>query len=112
MSVAQYSIDLDWKGFNLDLNAIDAWMKANAGEEYCGCSANSKLQLHFLAEPSEDVKEAIESHWAGLDEESAEAVAYKSQAARAADVAAKKASGKAKLIALGLSEDEAAALVG
>jgi hypothetical protein len=112
MSVAKYSMKLEWKEFNLDMNSVEAWMENNAGEHYCGNSAGSALELHFEEEPSQAEKDAIAAYWAALEEESDEALVYQSKAERDADKAAKKAAGKAKLLALGLTEDEIAALVG
>lgn len=112
MSVAKYEIVLDWKEFNLSLDAVHSWMQAHAGSEYCGMSADSKLHIWFANEPDQDAKDAVSAHWESLDEESDEAAAYKSAADQATEKAAKKASGKAKLLALGLTEDEIAAMVG
>lgn len=112
MAAAKWSMKLEWKEFNLSLSEVEVWMKANAGEHYCGNQAHSCLELWFLEEPSEEIKEAIEAHWDALEDNSDEAEAYQSYEDLAADRAAKKASGKAKLLALGLSEDEVAALVG
>jgi len=112
MSVAKYSIELEWKEFNVCLETVHAWMQANAGEHYRGSSADSKLRLHFVEEPSQEVKDDVAAYWEALDEESDEAANYMSAADRAAEVEAKKASGKAKLAALGLTAEEIAALVG
>lgn len=112
MSVAKYKIELDWKEFNVDLESVEVWMKANAGSDYCGNQAHARLELWFLEEPSQEVKDAIAAYWDGISEESDEAEGYVSAEDRAEDREAKKASGKAKLIALGLTEAEAAALVG
>lgn len=110
-----YTIELNWKEFNVDLDSISEMVK-NLDENYCGASAHSVLQLHFTAEPSQEVKDEIESHWESLDEESDEAVAYKSaedrKAEKEADTAAKKASARAKLLTLGLSEEECDAVLG
>lgn len=104
-----YSMKLEWKEFNVDLGAMEAWFKEQS-EDYTGNSADSALTLWFQNEPSDDIKEAIQAKWDGLEADSAEAESYKSMADVEADVATKKASAKAKLIALGLSEDEIAAL--
>jgi hypothetical protein len=112
MSVVNYSIRLDWKEFNLDMNTVEAWFRANAGEHYLGNGAYSCLELYFSEEPSQEIKDAIAAYWDGLDEESEEATAYVSRADREAEKALKKDAGKAKLLALGLTEEEVAALVG
>ena len=68
MSVAQFMLELQWKqGLSLDLNTIEAWMKANAGSQYCGNQAGATLQLWFLSEPLQSVKDAINAYWAALD---------------------------------------------
>ena len=109
--VAKYSIELAWKGHSVDLEGLEAWLRANAGEHYCGNSADSKLTLWFLEEPSEEIKGAMRAKWDDLDNEDADlCVSYKSQEQRAADRAAAKASARAKLAALGLTEQEIAAL--
>jgi hypothetical protein len=43
-------------------------MKANAGESYCGMSANSKVELHFTDEPSEEIKASVLAKWESLTE--------------------------------------------
>lgn len=109
----KYTKELAWKDHNIDLDAVNVWAKANCGEQYCGASADSAFKMHFMEEPSQEIKDAIDELWEDLDDEEHEMCAsYKSKEERAEEVAAKKASGKAKLIALGLTEDEAAALVG
>jgi hypothetical protein len=108
----KHTIELEWKAFNICLETLETWLKANAGEHYCGNSADSKLSLHFMEEPSQEIKDAIQAKWDEIDESAAEATAYKSLEDRIAEREAKKASGIAKLVALGLTEAEAQALVG
>jgi hypothetical protein len=116
MAQAKFCMELDWKSFNVDMNSVEAWMKANAGDQYAGNCAGAKLQLWFLEEPAQDVKDAINAHWDALDESSDEAKNYKDEATRKAEAeaatAAAKASAKSKLAALGLSESEIAAIIG
>jgi hypothetical protein len=112
MSVAKFSMKLDWKEINIDMNVVEAWLRANAGEHYCGNAAHTHLDLYFSEEPSQEEKDAILAYWEALDEESDEALAYMSREDRLADKAAKKEAGKAKLLALGLTEAEVAALIG
>lgn len=108
------SIDLQWLKFSVDLNAVEAWMKANAGPNYCGNSADADLTLWFTDEPGEEVRDNIAAYWSGLKAKSAEAKGYQSKEDRkaAADSAkaASLASANAKLKAMGLSDDEIAAL--
>ena len=110
---AKYSMELSWKDHSVNLEGVEAWLRANAGEHYCGNSADAKLTLWFLEEPSQEVKDAIEMKWLELDDSEHElCVSYKSSEQKATDVVAAKASAKAKLAALGLSEAEVAALLG
>lgn len=112
--VAKYSMELQWKsGINVSLPAVDAWMRANAGDQFCGQSADDdKLTLHFLEEPAQEDKDAIMAKWDSIDEDATEAQAYQSAEDLKAAASAKKASGRAKLAALGLDEDELKALLG
>ena len=113
MSMAKWSMDLEWKEHNVDLSAFDAWCKENAGAQYCGNSADSKLHLWFLEEPSEEEKAACADKWETLDDAEDEMCAsYKSAEELAVAAAAKKASAKAKLAALGLDADELKAILG
>ena len=106
-----YSMKLEWKEFNEDLRAIDAFVKLQS-EDYKGNSADSALTLWFENEPSEEIKQAIADKWDGLSAESEEAASYQSAAQIEAEKEAKKASARAKLAALGLTEDELAAILG
>ena len=111
-----YSIDLQWLDFSVDLRTVEAWMRANAGADYCGNSADNDLTLWFNNEPSDDIKAAIQAYWSGLTNASPEATNYQTAeqiaAAAAATKAANLASGAAKLKALGLTDDEIAAFQG
>lgn len=42
-----YSVKLEWKQFNVDLDAIHAWVKNLAGSTYKGASADTALTLWF-----------------------------------------------------------------
>jgi len=106
-----YSMRLQWKEFNVDLRAIDIALR-DLYPEYVGNQANSILELYFTEEPSDDDKDAIQAYWDGIESDSSEATSYKSMEQIEADLEAKRASGKVKLIALGLSEEEADALLG
>lgn len=110
----KFSKELEWKDHTIDLEAFEAWAKANCGEEYCGNSADSKLRLHFSEEPSQEIKDAIDDKWEELDDEEHEMCAsYKSRAERAAERAAAKAAAIAALAtASGLSQDQINALLG
>lgn len=105
-------IKLEWKEFNLNLAAVETWLRANAGEHYTGNQASSGLELIFTEEPSQEVLDDIGAYWELLTEESDEATSYLSRDDVAAARAAKKASGLEKLIGLGLTEEEANAIVG
>jgi hypothetical protein len=132
-----YSIDLPWKNFNVNLQAIDTWVRANHGEGYAGASADYDFSLHFtddvpplapeateeeitaheaLVAAHEAKIQAIKDYWEGLNEESTEATSYQTAAqiaeAAAAAKAAALATAKTKLEALGLSADEVKAILG
>ena len=109
-------INLQWQSFNVDLNTINIWMLAHAGANYCGLSANSQLQVHFVEDPGGTVASDVASYWADLDDSSPEATNYMSEADRIAAAAATRAtnliSAKSKLEVLGLTADEIAAILG
>lgn len=79
MSVAKFSIDVNWKEFNVYRPKIEEWMIAHAGEQYCGHCAGEKLQFWFLEEPTQEVKDAVIAYWDSLTVESVEATSYVSQ---------------------------------
>lgn len=106
-----FKIELQWKEFNIDLRALDAKMRLDYAS-YTGNQAYSILELWFSEELSQEDKDAIVAYWDGLTEESDEASSYESAADLEADRIAKKASAKAKLEALGLTEDELKAILG
>jgi hypothetical protein len=111
-----YDINLPWLAFSVNLPAVEAWVRANQGANYCGCSADYDLTLHFTAQPTDDQKSAIQAYWAGLTSESEEATSYQTAAqilaaAQAAEAAAL-ATATSKLTALGLTDAEIAALRG
>lgn len=83
MEIAKYAIELSWKEFNVSLDTLHAWLQANAGSEYAGISADSKLRVWFKNEPQEEEKEAIAAHWDGIQSDSSEATAYTQKAAAA-----------------------------
>ena len=103
-----FTLDLNWKTFNVSLPKIRAWVDANLEASCLGISANSKLQIHFEQEPTELDKNALQSYWNSLDEESEEATSYMSLEEQ---TQAKKDSAKAKLLALGLTEVEIEAIL-
>lgn len=107
-----YSINLEWKEFNVNLQAVEAWMKANAGAHYSGNQASRTLELYFSEEPEQSVKDDVQAYWDLLAEDAEEVTSYKSQEDVLAEIATKKASGRAKLLQLGLTEEEVSALVG
>ena len=112
--MVKHTIEIDWKEHKIDLQALDEWMRENAGEHYCGNSADSKLRLHFLEEPSEEVKLLVQMMMEELDDPEHEMCkSYVSQAER---VEAKKAAKQAAIVALaeasGLTEEQIRALLG
>ena len=70
-----YSIQLEWKSFNVDLSTIDIWMRS-ASDLYVGNSADIALTLWFSEEPDDDTKFLVKEYWQELTEESDEASSY------------------------------------
>lgn len=104
-----YTMKLPWKEFNVDLKAVEAFARAQS--DLCtGTSGDYDFQVHFESEPEDEVKEAIQAKWDEIEADSAEAESYKSKEEIAAEVEVKKNSAKSKLLALGLTEEEIAAL--
>lgn len=108
------NVELEWKEFSVNLKKVKEALRLI--DETCELSANSKLVAHCSDELSEEQVQEIKDYWEALDEESEEATSYISaedeKAAAAADIAAKKASARAKLLVLGLSEEECGAVLG
>lgn len=112
MKEIKFTKELAWKDHNVDLAAFGAWAKETL-KDYCGASADVSYRLHFLEVPSDDDIAAIDLKWEELDDAKHEmCVSYKTKDQIEAEVLAKKESAKAKLLALGLSAEEVAALVG
>ncbi len=106
-----FAIKLSWKEFSVDLRALDAKMRLDY-PSYVGNQAHSDLELWFSEELSQEDQDAIQAYWDALTEESEEAESYMSMEDLLADKEAKAAAGKAKLLALGLTEEEIAAMLG
>lgn len=106
-----YKIELQWKEFNIDLRAVDAALR-ELYPNYTGNQAVSSLELWFSEEPSDSEKAELQAYWDDIHEASDEAESYQSVEDIEIERLAKKASGKAKLIALGLTEEEADAMIG
>jgi hypothetical protein len=111
-----YDINLKWKDCKVNLDMVGAWIKAHSSD-CCGMSSDNNLRIHFTVEKSrDDAKEAVAAYWDNLDESSDEAKAYQSKedakAASDASKAAALADAAAKLKALGLSDENIAALRG
>lgn len=111
-----FALDLNWLTFPVNLDTVETWLKANAGENYKGNSADADLTLWFSEEPSDDIKLEIMAYWEALTSDSIEATGYKTAAQIKADLESAKnaslASATSKLEQLGLSADEIAAIVG
>lgn len=73
-----YKLELQWKEFNLDLEAIDAKLRLDY-PNYTGNQAHSCLELWFSEEPSQEDKDAVMAYWDGLSSESDEATSYRSR---------------------------------
>jgi hypothetical protein len=112
MSAAKYKMELTWKSFNVNLASCEIQFKVLGGEHCCGIQAHNFLELWFLEEPTQEEKDAILTYWESITETSAEATSYQSKDDIETARLVKVASAKAKLAALGLTEDELKALLG
>jgi hypothetical protein len=61
-----FTIQKEWKEFNISIPNLQTELKANY-PQYVGCSANSKLELHFSSEPSQEEKDTIDAYYESLD---------------------------------------------
>lgn len=109
------TIQLEWKEFNINLEKIHEMAKL-IDESCCGLFANSKLEVHFTNDISEEKEQELKDYWDSITEESEEAESYKTQEQinkekKEADKLAK-ASATQKLKALGLTDDEISAMMG
>lgn len=111
MSVAKTNIQLEWKDHNVDLAALDVWMRENI-QHYCGNTADTKLTLWFDEIPSEEDIDAAKAKWDEIDSEHDMALSYVPMSDVVSAKADAKASALGKLAALGLSELEIKALLG
>lgn len=73
-------LELQWREFNVDLEAVEAKMKTDYPESYKGNQSGLCLELWFDELPSQEDCEAIQAWWDALTAESDEAVSYRSQA--------------------------------
>lgn len=105
-----YNLELQWKEFNVNLEAITEFAKS-LDASCVGGSADVNFRLHFMEEPSDEVKQEIQDKWDNLDEESEEVVSYVSAAQKMQDRSDKRESAKAKLALLGLTPEEVAAIL-
>lgn len=116
IQVAKYKIDLAWKSFNVNVKEFsDAVLAAHP--DCKGAQSCATLEIWFLEKPAQETEDAIKAMWDAIDsDQHSMALSYKPMsqiiAEEQADKAAKKASAKAKLLALGLSEAEADAIIG
>jgi len=110
-----YSVNLEWLSFNIDLNTVDAWLKANAGSNYSGLSADYDLSVLFSSNPGSVIEKSINDYWNGLTSSSPEATNYQSGSNRKTSDQTLKtaniASAITKLKALGLTDAEISAML-
>lgn len=71
-------LELQWREFNVDLEAVDAKLRLEQ-PSYKGNQAANCLELWFEELPSQEDQDAIVAWWEALTEESAEVVSYRSQ---------------------------------
>ena len=68
MSEVVYTHSLEWREFNVSLEAATTWLRANT-TDFVGLSADSSLKVHFTSVPSDEVKAAIDAYWAALTDD-------------------------------------------
>ena len=105
-----YAIKLDWKEYKVDLVKLDKELRQSY-PSYVGNQAHSYLELYFSEPISDEQKLDIEILWECIDESHELAQSYKSTEQVKLKKLAKKESAKAKLLALGLDEEELEALL-
>lgn len=72
-----HCIKLEWKEFNVNLEAVEKWLRENC-QNYVGNSADYHLKLWFSEEPEN--RQDIVDYWESIQEGSAEAKSYVSKA--------------------------------
>ena len=90
-----HKIELQWKEVSIDLEKVDAKLRADYPANYKGNQAHSVLELWFDQAPSEQEAADIAAYWESLDAESDEAQSYRSMD----QILAAKAAVKAGLLA-------------
>lgn len=109
------TLKLEWKEFKINGKMVEANLKALLPSAGIAVSENYAYEVHMNDDVSEEDEQAIKDHWDAIDEESAESTSWKSRdelkAEAEAAIASAKASAKAKFILMGLSEEEAEAIV-
>lgn len=86
-----HNIALKWLQWNVDIDAVAAYVLGLEGSNYIGASADHDLSLHFAVAPSADNEAAIRSYWAEIDAGSPCVTSYCSQATIAAAITAARA---------------------
>lgn len=104
-------VELSWKNYNVNLDKVCESLRT-AVDPAIGLSAAGTLQVWGPEDMTEEHVADIQAYWDSISETSVETTSYKSFDDIKADIATKKASGKAKLLALGLTEDEVSAILG
>ena len=110
--MVKYNIQLNWKEHFIDLEAFTVWAKAQ-DVNCCGSSADeNNLIIHFLEEPSQEIKDTITQKWEDMDDDTHEMCAsYESQADRNVAKAVAKQSAIAALVtASGLIQEQIEAI--
>jgi hypothetical protein len=92
------NVVLNWKEHNIDLQAFDAWCKANL--PCVGTSAGSSLTVH-LTEEDEIHEASVRAKWEELDDDQHEmALSYKTSNQISQELAAREAAIKTKKLAM------------
>lgn len=109
------NIEMAWKEFNLNLEMVQSATKALAPDMILGVSAGSNLTIHCADEITEEQEQDIKDYLEALTNVSVEATSYKTaseiKTEQDAALTTKRASAQAKLMALGLTEEEVNAII-
>jgi len=72
-------LELQWKQISIDLETVDAKLRADHPDTYKGNQAAGILELWFSELPDQAAQDAIVAYWEALDASSPEALSYRSQ---------------------------------
>lgn len=85
------NIKLEWKEFNVDLEAVEASIKVLIPNKCIGVSAGNELTIHVEDSTTDEEIESINSLWTDIEADSEEATSYRSDQQIKEAIAAMKA---------------------